>query len=75
MDRARRTRRPNGSKLNPVRSVRCSDAAWDAAKARADAEGVTMSDVLVLIIEGWAAGLIDLPVWVLTYSQPRRPTE
>ena len=70
----RTQRRPNGSAPDPVRSVRCSDAKWEAAKRRARHEGVTMSQVLSLIIEGYAQDAIDLPTLSVTYAQ-KVPTE
>lgn len=63
-----RHRRPNGSAPDPVRSVRCSDEMWSAAKRRAESDGVTMSRVLSLIIEGYALGKIDLPRVHIVYG-------
>ena len=68
MTKPRRTRRPNGSRENPVRSVRVSDETWDKAKRRADYDGVTISHVVAMIIEGYAQGLVDLPRVQVVYS-------
>jgi hypothetical protein len=59
--RIRRSRRPAGSKEDPVRSVRISDEAWAAARNRANREGVTISHVLSTIIDGYGSGQLDLP--------------
>ena len=64
-------RRPNGTQPDPVRSVRCSDLVWEKARRRATFEGVTMSHVLLTIIEGYAAGMIDLPRVTVQYRQPQ----
>lgn len=62
------TRRPNGTKADPVRSVRVSDALWEKARRRADMDGVTMSHVLHTIIAGYAEGYVDLPKVRVTYT-------
>jgi|NGEPerStandDraft_6_1074524.scaffolds.fasta_scaffold169658_2 antitoxin component of RelBE/YafQ-DinJ toxin-antitoxin module len=63
-------RRPNGSEAYPVRSVRISDGVWAKAKARSEREGVTVSRVASLLIEGYADGALNLPVTVLIYDNP-----
>jgi hypothetical protein len=64
-------RRPNGSEAYPVRSVRISDGVWGAkAKAWSEREGVTVSRVASLLIEGYADGALNLPVTVLIYDNP-----
>lgn len=73
MAQAMTRRRPVGSKPDPVRSVRVGDDLWEAAKRRAAYEGVTMSHVLLSIIEGYAQGLIDMPKVVVSYQPARRP--
>lgn len=65
------TRRPNGSAPDPVRSVRISDATWNKARRRADYEKVTMSHVLLTLVEGYAEGYMDLPKIQVTYARPR----
>lgn len=64
-------RRPNGSRTLPVRSLRCSDEVWDAARRRAAYEGVTISHVLNLMVEGYAQGLLDMPRVRVMYQPPR----
>jgi hypothetical protein len=61
-----RTRRPNGSKAAPARSVRVTDETWERAKRRATYDGVTISHVAALLIEGYAQGVIDPPRTVFT---------
>lgn len=51
----------NGTGPTPGRSVRISDEIWDAAKARAADEGVSISQVIVLLAWGYAHHAIDLP--------------
>ena len=54
------TRRLNGTGPNPVRSFRVPDEIWDMAKARAAAEGVSISHVIVLLLVGYAEEFLDL---------------
>jgi hypothetical protein len=63
-----RNRRPNGNPGYPVRSVRISDELWERAQRRAAYEGVTMSKVLYQIVEGYAAGLVNLPKVQVSYG-------
>jgi hypothetical protein len=51
-----------------------SNEVWEKAKRRATYEGVTISHVLALIAEGYAAGLLDLPRVQVTYTQPMTQT-
>ena len=67
-----RGKRPVGSDPNPVRSVRVPDEVWDVAKERADIEGVTMSYVLSVFIEGYATNAFDLPAIELDFSHSIR---
>jgi hypothetical protein len=71
--RYRRARRPSGAKEEPVRSVRVGDELWEKLKRRAAYEGVTASNVLFAFVEGYAAGLVDMPVVRPVYSPPRQP--
>jgi len=64
----RRARRPVGSKEDKVRSVRISDEVWARARNRAAREGVTISHVLLSIVEGYGAGAVDLPKVSVSYS-------
>jgi hypothetical protein len=41
----------------PPRSVRIPDAIWTAAKARADAEGTTLTAVILRALTRYAKGL------------------
>lgn len=59
------------SKTSAVHSVRCTDELWTRAKRRADHEGVSMNFVVSQILEGYAAGLMDLP----TVSMEFTPTK
>lgn len=65
--------RPRNGKYAPTRSVRVADALWDEAKSRASREGHTMSHVLSLLIQGYAAGKIDLPQQILVYPSGNEP--
>jgi hypothetical protein len=65
---ARQPRRPNNVGQLQGRSVRVSDEAWEKARRRAQYEGVTMSRMVALIVEGYGAGLIDLPKTTVTYT-------
>ena len=65
-------KKPAGSKSDPVRSVRMSDAIWESARRRATYDGVTMSHVLVTFMEGYALGLIDLPRISVNFSEAHR---
>lgn len=67
-----RTRRPNGSTPHPSRSVRVSDETWNRARRRASFDRVTISHVAAQLIEGYAAGLIDLPKVTKTYVPTRQ---
>lgn len=71
--RQRRPRRPIGTKEDPVRSVRISDDLWIPARRRAEREGVTMSHVLVSIVEGYANKAIDLPRVQVHYGPVETP--
>ncbi len=69
-NRRKPVRRPAGSDNNPVRSVRVSDELWERAKRRAAYDGVTMSHVLLMIVEGYANGLLNLPKVQVIYAAP-----
>lgn len=56
----------------PVRTARVSDATWTKAKARARREGTTMSQVVAVLVRGYATGALDLPQLVYT---PARATD
>lgn len=64
-----KTRRPLGQLA--VRSIRVSDETWATARERAIREGFTISNVVALLVEGFALGAIDLPHVSVTYSQTR----
>ena len=63
------------SAYDPVRSVRISDEVWNAAKRRAVAEGLTMSQVIVRLVDGFAQGLIPMPRMVYEDSSPANELE
>ncbi len=46
---------------NRVRSFRCSDEVWEAARKRAFEDGITASFVVSELLEGYALGRLDLP--------------
>lgn len=56
-------------KYAPTRSVRVEDAVWEAAKRRARSEGKTMSEIVVLLVDGYSRGMIDPPRVQLVYSK------
>lgn len=68
-------RRPAGATENPVRSVRVADELWAQAKARAKQDGVTISYVVQMLVNGYALGEFDLPeIKVVTvYGKPDAP--
>lgn len=55
----------------PVRSVRIADELWARAMARADEDGVTMSYVIQMFVEGYADRKIELP-WVITIYDDKK---
>lgn len=55
------TRRPDGSKHYLARSVRINAEVWDRAKRRAAHEGLSMSRVIYLFIQGYGDHKIDAP--------------
>lgn len=69
--RARARNRKATGAPTPVRTVRVDDETWEAAKVRAEQEDVTVSYVVVSLIEGYGLGLIDLPKVEVVYTQPR----
>lgn len=68
-----RPRRPQGAM--PARSIRVSDEAWNKARARAEYEGVTVSHVAAMLIEGYSKGLLNPPQVTVTYQQPPSLTD
>lgn len=56
-----------------MRSVRISDDLWIPARRRAEREGVTMSHVLVSIVEGYANKALDLPRVLVHYGPAPEP--
>ena len=55
------------------RSYRVSDETFTAAKARAEREGYTMSNVTAMLVEGYAKGVFDLPTLVYPSSTTKVP--
>lgn len=60
------TRRQQG--ITPARSVRVSDEVWEAARERATSEGVTLTRVIVSILEGYGQGKVNLPTVHVDYD-------
>lgn len=47
------------SKGTKVRTVRVDDALWDAAKAKADAEGTNLSELIRDYLQAWLNDDVD----------------
>lgn len=60
-----RDRQPGGS---PTRTARISDPIWKAAQKRAKKDGVSMSQLMSTLVEGYAKGKIDMPRVELVYE-------
>jgi hypothetical protein len=58
---------------DPVRSVRVGDPLWEKAKRRAAYEGITMSQFLYAMVEGYANNQIGMPQVQVVYHQPVVP--
>lgn len=54
-----RSRRPNGTKHAPTRSIRIEDSVWETARRRANLEGVTMSRVVYELVDAYGKGRIS----------------
>jgi hypothetical protein len=63
---SRRTKAGAGPKQS--HSVRVHDDVWAKAKRRAELEGTTVNGVVEEILEGYGAGLINLPKITKTYT-------
>lgn len=57
-------------KYPPTRSFRANDELWAEAKERAGEEGKSMSAVMLLLLEGYARRMIDLPRTRLVFLPP-----
>ena len=55
------------------RSFRVRPGAWEKAKERAEAVGVTMSHVVGELVEGYAAGYYNLPTQRIVREFPQDP--
>lgn len=66
---SRAVSKPRGGKYAPTHSVRVEPEIWDAAAARAAAEGYTMSNVMHMFIEGYASGRIAAPRVQVVYPK------
>jgi hypothetical protein len=42
-------------------SIACTDELWNASKRQASLDQLTMNDILVLIMDGYARGTLSLP--------------
>lgn len=52
-----------------IRSIRCPNSVWDAAKERAEAEGVAMSYVVAQLVEGYSLGVFNMPALVKSFER------
>lgn len=55
---------------SPVRTTRIGDDIWEAAKVRASKDGVSMSQMMLRLVEGYSKGKIALPRVEMVYDQP-----
>ena len=62
---AQRVRRPNGVSHHPTRSIRVDDRTWKHAKRRAEREGMTMSRLVNLLLEGYGEKIVSAPTQTL----------
>ena len=46
--------------VTPLRAVRIPDDVWDAAKAAAERDGVSISDAIRVLLTKWAAGRVKV---------------
>jgi hypothetical protein len=53
---------------NPVKSIRCDDGIWEAAKRRAEADGATITRAITLFLVGYAYGALNLPTVTMEYG-------
>lgn len=60
-----RNRQAGGS---PTRTTRIGDEVWEKAKKRAESDGVSMSQLMNTLVEGYSEGKIDLPRVELVYG-------
>lgn len=63
-----RNRQTGGS---PTRTSRISDPVWTKAQKRASKDGVSMSQLMNMLVEGYSEGKIDLPRVELVYGDRR----
>lgn len=54
------------------RSIRVDPDAWEAGKARAAKEGVTISEAAAHLVDGYSRGVYDLPTVTTTKTFPTR---
>jgi hypothetical protein len=64
-------RRARGAEANPVRSVRIEGPIWARAVARAEAEGLTISEVIKRFVEGYGDRHLNAPRSVMAYAATR----
>ena len=64
-----RVKRPD-QRYSRVRSIRVEDEIWEKAQRRAQFEGVAMTHVVGMLIEGYATGQLHLPKVQLVYGAP-----
>jgi len=52
------------------RSFAVDEDVWNRAKERAEREGITISRVLSLLVQGYADGQVPTPRQVTTFDKP-----
>lgn len=58
------------------RSIRVDPDAWEAGKARAVRDGVTISEAAAQLVEGYSRGVYQLPTVTTTKTfPPHAPTQ
>lgn len=67
-------RRAVNGKYATSRSVRINDKVWEKARRRASLQGLKMSAVIQLLVEGYANGLLELPRIQMT-APPRKEAD
>lgn len=53
-------------------SIRTTDELWNAAKRAASQDGLTMNDVVELILSGYSRGLMDMPKVAKTFTATKK---
>lgn len=58
-------------KNSPTRSIRIDNETWEAAKRRAESDGVSISRALFLLTQGYSRGMVNLPKVRLVYDKQK----